>query len=313
MTYSLILPVRNGGKVLARALFAVAQLSEAPVELIATDTESTDDSRRQLLDAGFNVLDVKRHEFHHGRTRNEAAALATSDILVFATQDAVIATPETYSRLIAPIRDGVAVAAFARQVAASTSNPLEQFARSQNYPTTQRVVSDADVTSLGIRAFFFSNATSAVRRDVFNDLGGFPMHTIMNEDMLFAARVLRAGHKIAYAADAVVEHSHDYSLLQTFKRYFDIGVVFEQAQSDLKGVETTGEGLRYFKHLLRWLWSSGQKTMVPKAVLESACKWGGVFIGKRHRRIPLWLKRRLTMHRDYWSVKRDDGQSTVPY
>ena len=42
--------------------------------------------------------------------------------------------------------------------------------------------------------------------------------------MPVAARRLKAAYKIAYAADACVYHSHDYSLWREMKRYFDMGV-----------------------------------------------------------------------------------------
>ena len=37
------------------------------------------------------------------------------------------------------------------------------------------------------------------------------------------AAMMQLGHNIAYVADAVVQHSHTYSLRQEFQRYFDAG------------------------------------------------------------------------------------------
>ena len=37
-------------------------------------------------------------------------------------------------------------------------------------------------------------------------------------------------YKIAYIADAMVKHSHNYSLIEEFKRYFDIGVFHADQQ-----------------------------------------------------------------------------------
>lgn len=84
-----------------------------------------------------------------------------------------------------------------------------------------RIVDARDVQTSGIRAYFFSNSCSAIRRDVFEQVGGFPIHTIMNEDMLFAAKLLNAGHRIAYVAESIGEHSHNYTLWQSLKRYFE--------------------------------------------------------------------------------------------
>ncbi|VCW13919.1 hypothetical protein BANRA_01245 [Escherichia coli] len=42
--------------------------------------------------------------------------------------------------------------------------------------------------------------------------------------MYYTAKAILAGYKVAYVADAVVKHSHNYSPIDEFKRYFDIGV-----------------------------------------------------------------------------------------
>lgn len=46
--------------------------------------------------------------------------------------------------------------------------------------------------------------------------------------MFYAAKAILAGYQVAYAADAVVRHSHNYKPLEEFKRYFDIGVFHAQ-------------------------------------------------------------------------------------
>lgn len=63
---------------------------------------------------------------------------------------------------------------------------------------------------------------------MFDALGGFVAHTIFNEDMIYARKVLNEGYGIAYAAEAKVEHSHNYSGIQQFHRNFDLGVSHAQ-------------------------------------------------------------------------------------
>lgn len=42
--------------------------------------------------------------------------------------------------------------------------------------------------------------------------------------MILAGRMVQAGYKVAYAAEARVIHSHNYSGLQQFHRNFDLAV-----------------------------------------------------------------------------------------
>src|SRR5699024_8480726 len=78
--------------------------------------------------------------------------------------------------------------------------------------------------TMGLKTVFNSNSFSAYRVSTFMEIGGFPDDTILSEDMYFAARAVLSGYKIAYVAEAEVRHSHNYSSLEEFRRYFDIGV-----------------------------------------------------------------------------------------
>jgi rhamnosyltransferase len=75
-----------------------------------------------------------------------------------------------------------------------------------------------------LKTVFTSNSFAAYRISTFIELEGFPDSTILSEDMFFAAKSVMAGYSVAYVSDAIVRHSHNYSTLEEFKRYFDIGV-----------------------------------------------------------------------------------------
>ena len=296
---SVVIPTLDAGPFAEGLVAALRGQTLPPGELIILDSESTDGTPAVFKAAGARVVSVSKKVFHHANVRNQGATLATGNVLVFLTQDARPDHPEFLARLTAPLAAGEAAAAFARQRPREGATPLECYARETNYPAESRVVSHEDAARLGVRAYFFSNSASAVRRDVWEALGGFPAHTIMNEDMLFAAKLLRAGGRVAYAADAVAEHSHDYTLPQTFRRYFDIGVVFAQAD-ELGDTSLGGEGLRYVGDLLSFLRAHRLYTWMPKALFESAAKWVGLSLGKKHRHLPRALVRRASMHRGYW-------------
>lgn len=80
------------------------------------------------------------------------------------------------------------------------------------------------------------------------------------------------GKKIAYIADAQVYYSHSYSWNQDFKRYFDIGVLHERAGSERDFGSTGGEGLRFVKSEISYLWS-GNKRYIPSAFVRTILKF----------------------------------------
>lgn len=301
---SVVLPTLNGASDAKRLVSSLAEQTVGPLEVIVLDSESEDDTTRIFAEAGAHVRTVSRASFSHGHVRNVGASQATAPILVFMTQDAVPSSKATLERLCRPLLDGRASASYARQVPRSSATPLERFARSSNYPDKSRIVQVEQAGSWGIRSIFFSNACSAIRRDAFESVGGFPETTIMNEDMLIAARLLKGGHTIAYVAEAVVEHSHDYSVVQILQRYFDIGVFLSQAEDELDGMSLTGDGVRYVEQLLTHLVREGAYHWIPAAVAESLAKFLGVTLGRRYRRLPLTWTRRLSMHPSYWRDQR---------
>ncbi len=66
---------------------------------------------------------------------------------------------------------------------------------------------------------WFSNTSSCVRRQVW---GQFPFQKLdFAEDQDWAKRVLEAGYKTVYVPDSIVIHSHHYSPVKNFRRYFE--------------------------------------------------------------------------------------------
>ncbi|MFA5552700.1 MAG: glycosyltransferase [Trueperaceae bacterium] len=295
-----IIPTLNAERYARKLGAAISTQTLKPSELLIVDSSSDDGTVSAFEDAGFRAISIDRKDFNHGAVRNLGARSTQAEILVFMTQDAIPNDPDWLKNLVRPIVSGEAAAAFARQVPNEGDRPLAVFARLHNYPPHSRLVSPEDVTRLGIKAAFFSNSCSAIRRDVFEQLGGFRTDTIMNEDMLFAVALLGAGHSHYYTADSVVLHSHDYTLGQTFRRYFDIGVVFAQASQDLSSFSSGSAGFSYVKELVSYLWREREYLAVPKAFVESAAKLAGVQLGKRYMHLPKSLLPKLSMHSGHW-------------
>lgn len=304
MNISIIIPTLNAEKHIPALHECLSKQTSQPCEIIIIDSQSTDNTVELFKEMGTRVLTIDRQTFQHGRVRNMGAKEARGDVLIFMTQDAIPADEAWLANLVKPICLGQAEASFARQVPYADANALEQYARTTNYPTESRIVSQEDIHSLGGRAFFFSNSCSAIKKETFDALGGFTVGTIMNEDMLLAAKLLQNNYRIAYTSDAIVNHSHNYNFKQTFKRYFDIGVVMRQAQYDIGAVGMTKTGLSYVKGLLRYLIDERKFHLIPNGMIESGVKWLGFNLGKLYPLLPQSVLMRLSMHGGYWNASR---------
>lgn len=297
---SVVIPTLNPGEHAQRLSRALARQTLAPMELIVLDSESDDGSLGPFSEAGARVERVERSRFNHGRVRNRGVALSSGEIVVFMTQDAEPADERSLEALVAPLTSGAVDAAFARQLPRPGAGPLERFARTRNYPDTPRTVRRSDVPTLGVMAYFFSNACSAVRKESFLNVGGFSEETVCNEDMLFAARLLDADGAIAYVPAATVLHSHAYAPAQTFRRYFDIGAFFTQTDGKVSRRGLTSSGAAYAAELLTTLVRQRAFGWVVPAGAETLAKWFGSRLGRYHRFLPPGLKWRLSANPAFW-------------
>jgi rhamnosyltransferase len=320
VSISIIIPAYNPGEQAVYAMCdALARQTKAFEQLVIIDSSSPDGTADVWENAWQQAASKHEHSamlylesilqtsFNHGGTRNLAAERATGDVLVFLTQDALPKDEHWLAELIHPLTQAseVAIAAtYARQVAPEGVSVLEQFARSFNYPETSRTKTWDDLPDLGIKTFFLSNVSSAFLRAPFEEVGGFPERTILNEDMLITASLLKAGYGACYVAEAAVWHGHNYSISAQFKRYFDIGVSIRQAQHLPEDLASSGEGLRFVRGQLAFVWRktgvSGLLGPLPRVIVESAAKWLGFRLGQAERILPVGIKRRLSMHTSFW-------------
>lgn len=211
MKYIVIVPTLNAANDWARFARALS-VCIRPQSVLIVDSESTDGTADLARAAGFHVYTVARTEFDHGGTRQFAAELLPdAEIFVFMTQDAVLTDSEGINALLKSFADRNVAAAFGRQLPHPDATPIEAHARLFNYPAQSCVRTLASREQLGIKTIFISNSFAAYRRGTFMDIGGFPRNVIFGEDTITTAKMLLAGWKIAYVAEAQMYHSHSYS------------------------------------------------------------------------------------------------------
>lgn len=150
-----------------------------------------------------------------------------------------------------------------------------------------------------LKHIFVLMSAAMYRRDVYQELGGFPVKTIFNEDMIFAASVIQSGRAVVYAADARVVHSHNYSGLQQFHRNFDMAVSQADHPEIFAGLKSEGEGMRLVKKTAGWL--LGHKPwLLPQLIWVSGWKYLGYLLGKRYRKLPKKAVLWCSMNSRYW-------------
>lgn len=279
MQISVIIPTLNAGRQLEKLLHALWKQDSKPSEVIIIDSSSEDNTVSVAKGAGAKTLIIPRHEFDHGRTRNQAAMEAKGDILIFMTQDALPYDNTLITKLTEALKLPNVVAAYARHIPRPGASLLETFARRFNYPDKMTIKGKEDIASYGIKTFFFSNVCSAIKRDAFLDAGMFKEGVRLNEDMLLSARLILNGCRVAYVPEAKVLHSHNYSLLRQFIRYYYIGSSLKGNSWILKYARPEGEGMRFIKEQMVFIMKGHNYHWLPYIFLEYAAKYAGYRIG----------------------------------
>ncbi len=301
MRFALVILTYQAGRLWEQWLQSLDEQSLKPSKIIMIDSSSTDDTVPRAISYGLQPIIISPLTFNHGGTRNLAVELVGDvDVIVFMTQDAIFDSTFSLSNIVRQFQNHSITAACGRQLPHLDANPLATHARLFNYPDESRIKSAADIPELGLKVAFMSNSFAAYRRDVFEQLGGFPENTILAEDMYLAAKIIQAGYKVAYCADAAVLHSHNYTPWDEFRRYFDIGVFHAcepWIQQQFGGA--AGEGARFVKSELRYLWRCAP-LWIPRALLTTACKFLGYKLGRNYKKLPKSWRPVLSMYKSYW-------------
>jgi len=268
------------------------------------DSASTDGSVDLFKEISAKIILVNRADFDHGGTRNLAFQKSTADVCVFLTQDAIPTNSYAIENLVRALSENPSCAlVYGRQAPAVGAGVFARHARLFNYPEGDGVVlkSQEDVPRLGIKAAFCSNSFAAYRRSAMEQIGFFSVNTLFAEDSIAAAKFLQLGWLIGYVPQAVVTHSHDYSLRQDFCRYFDVGAFHSMNQwyMDFLG-KAEGEGKRFVRSEYSYLKQQGITLPLLRVIFRNGVRWLGYKVGRLHKFLPLALKLSLSPNKAFW-------------
>jgi rhamnosyltransferase len=222
---TVFLPTCNAGPRLEDVLRAIeTQNTARRVILRATDSSSSDGTRDVLARHGAELRVIEQRAFDHGRTRREAVLSSSTEFVVMLTQDARPSDADWLEQLLAPFEDPRVAGAWSRQEPRPDCHPFQRANLALHAGSAaQRVIEPVSLaTWRGMQPqqrcelLAFDDVSSAVRRSAV-ERTPIP-DAVFGEDMAWARATLLAGHRLAYSARSVVEHSHDLTLAELASR-----------------------------------------------------------------------------------------------
>lgn len=279
-TVDIICPLYNAEKFIDNLHASLLKQENVNInEIKYVLTESSDNTEKYLIDNKLNYVKLKKDEFTHSTARENAAKYSNADIIVFVTQDVVIERSDWLEKLVSPIINGEADACYSRQL--TKYDNIEKYTRECNYPDKSFIKTKEDINKLGLKTFFFSDASSAINNKIFKELNYYDGKKFMfNEDMYIAYKLITNGYRIKYCADSIVYHSHKFTLKQIYNRYKDSGSFFkENKYFDEYGM--TGSGAQLAKYVLKRILQEHRITLLFRYPFDMAARLFGMKAGKK--------------------------------
>jgi glycosyltransferase involved in cell wall biosynthesis len=217
-TISIVIRCYNEEEHIGRLLAGIAAQSLQDFEIILVDSGSTDATLSIARNYPVKIFHIAPHEFSFGRSLNRGCAAAVGETLVFASAHVYPLYDDWLERLVAPFKNPAIALSYGGQRGSETTKYSERQIFTRWFPPE---------SSLDQSHPFCNNANAAVRRSLWQH---FPFDEDLTglEDVDWAKRVMQAGHKIAYASEAVVAHVHAENASRIFNRYRREALAFRQ-------------------------------------------------------------------------------------
>lgn len=194
-----------------RKTLAGLKTQTMPYKVFAFDNGSTDGTREELAAVAEKVIDVPPGTYVPGRVLNQGMRTAESEYVVFLNSDCIPTHSEWLERLVGAFKSephGSCAAVFGRQI--PRPDCIDIF-----YKDTEDTFGDGSRQKAWKHCF--SMASSAVARDVWLK-HPFREDIQYSEDIDWTWRMREQGYSIRYVPDSVVEHSHNYSPSEFYRR-----------------------------------------------------------------------------------------------
>lgn len=231
---TVFIPTFNGEKYLTECIKAILS-QQMPkgykLELLIIDSGSKDETIEILNKFAdhLRLIEIPNKEFTHGGTRDKAARLAKGEFILFLTQDATPSNDRWLINMVEPFWLNPQVGCvFGRQTPRVDTAPTikREVATvfgalgSPDSIVIYRPKSLVDGNNTNAINTFFSDANSAVRRDLLIDKVPFrKVHYA--EDQALSEDMQKNGYLKAYAPLGEVWHSNEYNAREYYQRKFD--------------------------------------------------------------------------------------------
>jgi rhamnosyltransferase len=213
---SVVLLTKNGIQTIGRCLESLFKQEPGfTFEVIVIDSGSTDGTIETLSRYPVNLRRIPPEDFNFGATKNLGFSISQGQIVVFLSQDAIPLGNDWLRKMTAPFEDpGVMVVQGAE---VSGEDGFYWWRKGFFWYTAEIRRWMGRYNEIGL-----SCVTIAIRKKAWENL---KFETVpFGEDKLFQKKAVEAGLGIVLAKNALVEHTHRFTLRSLFRRVKNEGL-----------------------------------------------------------------------------------------
>jgi len=206
---SIIMRSKNSEWIIGHALSALYSQNFKDFELLVVDSGSTDRTLDIVKKYPHRLIEIEAISYYPGAVLNMAIEQARGEIIVFQNSDGVPLCEDTLGRLVEAFDDSEVQAAVSRQLPRPDAHAWVKRDYAVSFPDSDELPS-----WIGL-----SLPLAAMRKDIWKE-HEFYTDAWASEDTEWGEWAKRNGHKIKYVKDAIIMHSHNYTLKEMYGRRF---------------------------------------------------------------------------------------------
>lgn len=270
-----IIPTWQAGEDFALLMQDLAKQTVSFTRKLIIDSSSPDGTVKEAKNFGWETMVIPKESFSHGGSRALAFTQIADDVdfVLFLTQDVKIPDASAVEKLLAAFDDEKVGAAYGRQTASDGADEAAKLQREFSYPNKSLKKTLSDRETLGLKTPFISNSFAMYRVSALKSVGSFPPVETC-EDIFVGVKLLEAGFTIAYEADAIVKHSHNFKWKETVSRYQAIGAFYAREKQLFRQFgKSEGEGIKLLFYQLKKAVKEHGLTPAVKIIFQNAVKY----------------------------------------
>jgi len=287
MKVAIVIPTYNAGSDFKEVIDLI-NIQKNEIEeirkVLVIDSSSSDETVKIASESKCQVEIISKNDFSHGGTRRSAAKKLYGQgytHAIYMTQD-VFLKPNSLKELISFINSDsqLGVVYGKQEVDLAKGTLYEYHARLFNYKSESYKFGKSDIENLGIKTIFSSDAFAIYNLNLFSKVNFFDNKNDVSEDMLAAHKFIMADYLVGYCSTAKVNHTHNYSIMDEFKRYKSIGRFYKNNKDiiNLYG-KTNSNGMKLVASEILFLVRENKVNMITGSIIRNVAKFLGHKVG----------------------------------